>query len=88
MQFVNPRTKLRTIGKKLSGASGSYCTGVGGSFSAAVSANRSYLLGRWDDAANPDGNANTSYDDNPSVRAAFGVFGARPNNVIFHRENY
>jgi MSHA biogenesis protein MshQ len=51
-------------------------------------AGRSYLLGRWDDAANPDGVASTRYDDNPSSRAAFGLFGAQPNNFIYFRENF
>jgi MSHA biogenesis protein MshQ len=70
----------------LGAASGSYCNP--GTFVAATSAGRSYLLGRWDDSANADGNANTNYDDNPSARAAFGLYGGRPNSFIFQRENF
>ena len=66
-------------------AAGSYCNPA--SFVAAGSAPLGYLLGRWDDAANPDGDATTAYDDKPGARAAFGVYG-RPRNFIFFRENY
>jgi hypothetical protein len=69
-------------------AAGNYCNAVGGAELPATPAARSYLLGRWNDAANPDGNANTAYDDNPSSRAAFGLFGAQPNNFIYFRENF
>jgi hypothetical protein len=47
-----------------------------------------YLLGRWNDASNPDGNANTNYDDKPGARATFGLYGSQPNNFIFQRENF
>lgn len=46
---------------------------------AATAANKSYLQGAWTGAA---------YDDDPSVRATFGVFGGQPNNFIFRRENF
>jgi hypothetical protein len=69
-------------------ASGSYCAAVGGSFLATASASRSYLLGRWDDSADPDANAGTSYDDNPRARVSFGVYGRQPRDFIFYRENY
>jgi len=67
-------------------AGGSYCNPA--SFVAAGSAPLSYLLGRWDDAANPDADGNTAYDDKPGARAAFGLYGSQPNNFIFFRENY
>jgi hypothetical protein len=70
----------------LGSAGGSYCNP--GSFVAAGSAPLSYLLGRWDDAANPDGDANTNYDDKPSARAAFGLYGSQPGNFIYFREQY
>jgi hypothetical protein len=69
-------------------AAGNYCNAVGGAELAATPAARSYLLGRWNDAANPDGIGTTAYDDNPSARAAFGLFGAQPNNFIYFRENF
>ena len=37
---------------------------------------------------NPDADANTTYDDNPTGRASFGVYGSQPNNYIYFRENY
>ena len=43
---------------------------------------------RWNDAADPDGDANTAYDDNPAGQAAFGLYGSQPRNFIFQRENY
>lgn len=70
--------------------SGTRCDAVGGAGPAAVSAAMSYLLGRSNDAASaevPDVAA-TRYDDNPSSRAAFGLFGGQPNNFIYFRENY
>jgi hypothetical protein len=67
-------------------AAGSYCDPA--SFVAAASAPLSYLLGRWDDAANPDADGNTAYDDKPGARAAFGLYGSQPKNFIFFRENY
>jgi hypothetical protein len=67
-------------------AAGNYCDPA--SFVAAGSAPLRYLLGRWDDAANPDADGNTAYDDKPSARAAFGLYGSQPKNFIFFRENY
>ena len=67
-------------------AAGSYCNP--GAFVAATNAGRLYLLGRWDDAANPDANANTMYDDKPAARAAFGLYGSQPSNFIYFRENF
>lgn len=66
-------------------AGGSYCNPA--SFVAAGSAPLAYLLGRWDDAANPDGDGTTAYDDKPGGRAAYGRY-AQPRNFIFYRENY
>jgi MSHA biogenesis protein MshQ len=43
-----------------------------------AAAGRTYLQGRWSGAA---------WNDNPSARAAFGVYG-QPRNFIFFRENY
>lgn len=71
-------------------ASGNRCDAVGGPGPAATSANRSYLLGRWSDAASsesPD-DAATRYDDNPSARAAFGLYPGQSNRLIYFRENY
>jgi MSHA biogenesis protein MshQ len=67
---------------------GSYCPSVGGAATAASAAGASWLLGRWNDAANPDANANTFYDDKPAGRAAFGFYGSQPSNYIYFRENY
>ena len=61
----------------LNSAAGSYCNPA--SYVAATNANKAYLLGRWD--------SGTAYDDKPSARAAFGVYG-QPRNFIFFRENY
>jgi hypothetical protein len=47
-----------------------------------------YLLGRWDDTANPDADGSTSYDDKPAGQAGFGLYGSQPKNFIFFRENY
>jgi hypothetical protein len=33
-------------------------------------------------------NAGANYDDDPAARAAFGLFGAQPNNFIYFRENF
>jgi MSHA biogenesis protein MshQ len=60
-------------------ASGDYCAASPGSVSPATAATRSYLQGAWTGGA---------YDQNPSARAAFGTFGAQPNNFIFYRETY
>jgi hypothetical protein len=67
-------------------AGGSYCNP--GSYVAAGSAPLGYLLGRWDDTANPDADGTTAYDDKPSARAAFGLYGSQPKSFIFYRENY
>jgi MSHA biogenesis protein MshQ len=69
----------------LGSAGGNYCNP--GSFVAAGSALLGYLLGRWDDAANPDADGTTAYDDKPGGRAAYGRY-AQPRNFIFYRENY
>jgi MSHA biogenesis protein MshQ len=55
-----------------------YCPAKGGMEAAVSSAGRSYLQGRWTGA---------SWDENPSARAAFGVYG-QARNFIFYRENY
>ena len=61
-------------------ASGNYCSAIGGGpFPAAVSAGMSYLRGRT---------TSGTWTDNPSARAAFGLFGGQPNNFIYFRENY
>ena len=65
---------------------GSFCNG--GAAGAAGLVAMPYLLGRWDDSADPDGNANTAYDDKPAARATFGLYGSQPNNFIFFRENF
>jgi hypothetical protein len=68
---------------------GSYCNNAATPpASPAAVAGMAYLLGRWDDAADPDTNPATSWDDKPPARAVFGVFGSQPRNFIFQRENY
>jgi MSHA biogenesis protein MshQ len=62
----------------LNSAAGSYCNPA--SYVAAADANKAYLLGRW--------GAGTAYNDPPSARAAFGLYGSQPKNFIFFRENY
>ncbi len=69
-------------------AAGFSCDNASSGEDALASAARPYLLGRWNDAANPDANANTSYDDNPSGRASFGLYGSQPRNYIYFREIY
>ncbi|HUK03587.1 MAG TPA: DUF6701 domain-containing protein [Burkholderiales bacterium] len=69
-------------------ATGSYCPSVGAAALAATPAFRGYLLGRWNDAADADGDPATAYDDDPPARAAFGVYGAQPKTFIFYREVY
>jgi len=69
-------------------AAGSYCAAAGSAPAAATAASMQYLLGRWNDLLDPDAIASTVYDDNPSARAAFGLYGSQPNNLIFQRENY
>ncbi len=63
-------------------AAGSYCTAAGGAGlqASATGAGRSYLQGAWNGVA--------TYDQNPTGRAAFGIYGAQPANFIFMRENY
>ncbi|HKO87579.1 MAG TPA: DUF6701 domain-containing protein, partial [Burkholderiales bacterium] len=68
--------------------SGQYCSAIGGGTAPATSAARSYLLGRWDDSADPDANLNTGYDDGPASRAAFGLNNNVPQRIIYSRENY
>jgi hypothetical protein len=70
----------------LNGAAGNYCNGAASA--AATNANLPYFLGRWDDTSDPDTNANTNYDDAPSARGAFGLYGSQPKNFIYFRENY
>jgi MSHA biogenesis protein MshQ len=69
-------------------AAGSYCPSVGGAVTSAGAAGMSWLLGRWNDASNPDGNANTFYDDQPASRVVFGIYGSQPSNFIYFRENF
>lgn len=69
-------------------AAGTYCPASPGGTAAASASPAVYLLGRWDDAANPDADANTSYDDKPAGQAGFGLYGSQPRNFIFFRENY
>lgn len=71
-------------------ASGSRCDAVGAPGPAATSAHKAYLLGRWLDAASgevPD-DGSTRQDDNPSARAAFGLYPGRSRRQIYMRENY
>ncbi|MFY9316581.1 MAG: DUF6701 domain-containing protein [Burkholderiales bacterium] len=60
---------------------GKYCTAVGGIGNEAdpTPAAKSYLQGAW---------TGSTYDENPTARAAFGVYGSQPKNFIFFRENY
>jgi hypothetical protein len=69
-------------------AAGNYCVGSAGGETPASAAVLPYLLGRWNDALNPDGIGSTMYDDNPSARATFGLYGSQPDNLIFQRERY
>lgn len=41
--------------------------------------NKTYLQGRW---------TASNYDQDPSARAALGLFGSQPRNFIFQRENF
>lgn len=77
-----------TLTPNLGTAAGIYCPAAGGGSAAATASPAGYLLGRWDDSANPDGNANTAYDDKPTGRATFGLYGSQPKNFIFFRENF
>ena len=76
------------LAPQLGTAAGTYCPASPGGTAAATASPAVYLLGRWDDAANPDADASTSYDDNPSAQAGFGLYGSQPKNFIFFRENY
>jgi MSHA biogenesis protein MshQ len=69
-------------------ATGNYCASAAGGETPASAAVLPYLLGRWNDSLNPDGIGSTMYDDNPSARAAFGLYGSQPDNLIFQRERY
>jgi hypothetical protein len=69
-------------------ASGNYCQNAASGETPASAAVLPYLLGRWNDTLDPDASASTMYDDNPSARAAFGLYGSQPDNLIFQRENY
>ena len=69
-------------------AGGNTCPSAAGGETAATAAALPYLLGRWNDMLDPDGIPGTMYDDNPSARAAFGLYGSQPDNLIFQRENY
>jgi MSHA biogenesis protein MshQ len=84
------RTGVVTLTPQLGTAAvtDTYCPAKGGGTAAATASAADYLLGRWDDTANPDGNANTAYDDKPFGRASFGLFGSPPRNFIFFRENF
>ncbi len=44
-----------------------------------VAASREYLQGAW---------TGSTWDQNPSARATFGLYGSQPQNFIFFRENY
>jgi MSHA biogenesis protein MshQ len=59
--------------------SGNYCPTVGGPEAPATAANREYLQGAW---------TGSTYTENPSGRASFGLFGSQPKNFIFQRENF
>ena len=69
-------------------ASGNFCSSAASGETPASAAVLPYLLGRWNDLLNPDGIGSTMYDDNPSARAAFGIYGSQPDNLIFQRERY
>ena len=59
-------------------ASGNYCPASPGAESAATAADKGYLRGAW---------TGSTYDKDPSARAAFGTYGSQPRNFIFFREN-
>ncbi|MGH8746559.1 MAG: DUF6701 domain-containing protein, partial [Burkholderiales bacterium] len=69
-------------------AAGNYCASAAGGETPASAAVLLYLQGRWNDLLNLDGIGSTNYDDNPSARAAFGLYGSQPDNLIFRRERY
>jgi hypothetical protein len=60
--------------------SGNYCPTVGGTETAVSGANRAYLQGNW--------NGSATYNQDPQARAAFGIYGSQPRQLIFQRENY
>jgi hypothetical protein len=69
-----------TLTPQLGSTAGTFCNAVGGGTAATGSAGLSFLQGKWNNSAN--------YDQDPSARAAFGVYGSQPKNYIFFRENY
>ncbi|MFZ1909930.1 MAG: DUF6701 domain-containing protein, partial [Burkholderiales bacterium] len=69
-------------------AGGNTCASAASGETPASGSNLDYLLGRWNDMLDPDSNSSTMYDDNPSARAAFGLYGSQPDRLIYHRENY
>jgi hypothetical protein len=69
-------------------ASGNYCASASSGETPASAAALGYLLGRWNDMLDPDGNTSTMYDDNPSARAAIGLYSSQPDRLIYRRENY
>ena len=76
------------LAPQLGSAAGTYCPASPGGTAASTASPAAYLLGRWDDAANPDADGSTSYDDKPAGQAGFGLYGSQPKNFIFFRENY
>jgi MSHA biogenesis protein MshQ len=60
-------------------ASGNFCPASPGAESPADFAIKAYLQGAWTGA---------TWNENPSARATFGLFGGQPSNFIFFRENY
>jgi len=74
----------------LTGATGTYCSAINGAAVAttAMATPLPYLRGRWNDSVDTDANPNTAYDDNPSARGGFGVYGSQPGNFIYFRERY
>jgi hypothetical protein len=75
-----------TLRVNLTTASGGSNACEAGAAVADTSANRPYLLGRWDGI--DQGGDTLVYDDDPAARAAFGLYGSQPRNFIFFRENY
>jgi len=73
----------------LSASSGQFCDGTGGAPIGSTPAAKSYLKGRWN-ATDDDSDPATSYDDDPTARATFGIYGPdrAPNRIIYQRENY
>lgn len=50
---------------------------------------QTHLRGRWNNAADGDGDPATQYDDDPAARASFGIYGAQKSRrFIYSRENY